>query len=111
MATEEGLMSLGTTLIPGFKRVSLTFLNLVNFPFHGDDPVGHDGGFVENKGFAEALPRSARGNHPGYFTDFSRATQPAKEFGSKRLIWVFSRKSPVEIGADELRLQWGRLNS
>jgi hypothetical protein len=64
-------MSLGTTLIPGFERVSLTFLNLMNFPFHGDDPVGHDGGFVENKSFSKTFPRSARGNHPGYFTDFS----------------------------------------
>ena len=111
MAAEEGLMGLGAALVPSFEGVGLTFLDLVNFPFHGDDPIGHDGGFVENKSFAKALPRSARGNHPGYFTDFSRATQPAKEFGSKWLIRVFSRKSSVEIGADELRLQWGRLNS
>ena len=104
-------MSLGTTLVPGFEGVSLAFFNLVNFPFHGDDPVGHNGGFMKNKSFAKALPRSARGYHPGYFTDFSRTTQPAKEFGSKRLIRVFSRKSSVEISADELRLQWGRLNS
>ena len=111
MAAKEGLMSLGTTLVPGFKRVSLTFLNLVNFPFHGDDPVGHDGGFVEHKSFAKALPRSARGNYPRYFAGFSGIAQPAKEFGCKRRIRVFSRKSSVEISADELRLQWGRLNS
>ena len=111
MATEEGLMSLGTTLIPGFEGVCLAFFNLVNFPFDGDDPIGHDGGFMKNKSFAKALPRSACGNHPGYFTNFSRATQPAKEFGSKRLIRVFSRKSSIEISADELCLQWGRLNS
>jgi hypothetical protein len=91
--------------------VSLTFFDLVNFPFYGDDPVGHDGSFVEYKSFAKALPRSARGNHPGDFIDFSRTTKPAKEFGSKRLIRVFSRKGSVEIGANELRLQWGRLNS
>ena len=71
MATKESLMGLGAASIPFFKGVGLTFLDLVNLPFHGDDPVGHDGGFVENKSFAEALPRSARGNHPGYFTDFS----------------------------------------
>ena len=111
MAAKEGLMSLGTTLVPGFERVSLTFLNLVNFPFDRDDPVGHDGSFVENKSLAQALPRSACGNHPGYFADFSGAAQPAKEFGCKRFIRVFSRKSPVKISADELCLQWGRLNS
>ena len=111
MAAEEGLMGLGAALVPSFEGVGLTLFDLVNFPFHGDDPVGHHGSLMGEKSFTKAFPGPPCGNHPRDFADFPRGTQPAKEFRSKGLIRIFARKRSVEVGADEFGLQWGRLNS
>ena len=111
MPAEEGLMSLRTDFVPSLQGVGLPLFDLVNLPFHGDDPVGHDGCLVDDKRFAQAFPGSTRGHHPGDFPGLPGAAEPLEEAGSKRFLRVLAGQCPVKIGADELCLQWGRLNS
>ena len=111
VATEEGLVGIGAWLIPFLKRVGLLIFDLMDFAFDGDDPVWEEGSLMEDKGLLEAFPRASRGNDPGDGGGFASFNQPSKKVWGERSGGVFACEGAVEIGANEERLQWGRLNS
>ena len=111
MATKEGLVGIGAWLIPFLEGVGLLISNLMDFSFDGDDPVWEEGSLMEDKGLLEAFPRAPRGDDPGDGGNFASFDQPSKKVWGERSGGVFACEGAVEIGANEERLQWGRLNS
>jgi hypothetical protein len=111
VATEEGLVSIGAWLIPFLEGVGLLIFNLMDLSFDGDDPVWKEGSLMEDKGLLEAFPRTACGDDPGDGGNFASLDEPSKKVWSEGGCWVFACEGAVEIGANEERLQWGRLNS
>ena len=111
VATEEGLVGIGAWLIPFMERVGLLVLDLMDFSFDGDDPVWEEGSLMEDKGLLEAFPRASRSNDPGDGSGFASFDQPSKKVWGEGSCGVFACEGAVEIGANEERLQWGRLNS
>ena len=111
VATEEGLVGFSARVIPLLKGVGLLVLDLMDFSFDGDDPVWEEGGLMKDKGLLEAFPRASRGNDPGDGGGFASFNQPSKKVWGERSGGVFACEGAVEIGANEERLQWGRLNS
>jgi hypothetical protein len=111
VATEEGLVGIGAWLIPFMERVGLLIFDLMDFSFDGDDPVWEEGSLMEDKGLLEAFPRTACGDDPGDGGNFASLDEPSKKVWGERGCWVFACEGAVEIGANEERLQWGRLNS
>jgi hypothetical protein len=100
VATEEGLVGIGARLIPFFEGVSLLVLDLMDFPFDGDDPVREEGSLMKDKGLLEAFPRASRGNDPGDGGGFSSFDQPSKKVWGEGGCGVFAREGAVEIGAN-----------
>lgn len=111
VATKEGLVSIGTWLIPFLKRVGLLIFDLMDFAFNGDDPVWEEGCLMENKDLLKAFPGATRGDDPGDGDNFTSLDEPSKKVWGERGCGVFACEGAVEIGANEEWLQWGRLNS
>ena len=111
MATKEGLVGFSARVIPILKGVGLLIFDLMDFAFDGDDPVGQEGGLMEKEGFLEALPRTARGDYPRDGGRFASLGEPQKKVRGEGSGGIFACEGAIEIGANEERLQWGRLNS
>ena len=111
MATEEGLVGFSARVIPLLKGVGLLVLDLMDFSFDGDDPVWEEGGLVEEKSLLEAFPRTARSDDPGDGGGFASLGEPQKKVWGEDSGRIFACEGAIEIGANEERLQWGRLNS
>ena len=111
MAAEESLMNLGAGAVPFLDRNRLPVLHAVDFPFHGDDPLGKDRGMVMEQGLAETLPRAAGGYRPGNVPLLACGLKPAKEAGGEGGGGILVRERPVEIGANQQGFQCGRFNS